>query len=646
MSLRDAISKFKTRKKVPLWITKVTLPPLADEQGDLSEDEVHKLLLMLRSAEPIPVEGLRGGADFAAALLKGWGVQTRHGAAHGWVTRAVLLGDQDTARVLEGKAALLADGQGTSSGLCVKALAVGGHTVSLVRLSHSEQAELHEAASEALAWMAREQGQSLQELVEAHFDWRAELLALTNPKKLPPWLKVQGLDLVGPEGPWDPALVLGLLRAAMGDGLRPYAGPARAAATRESRDRFCLALLERWDEKSFNGRYKWIRGFVELFGGDATALALEAHVVAWPGESETGRKRAIDFLEVFRRIGTDTALLVLLGLRQKVVAPSLIAAAKSELRKAARDRKLGTGALKDQLTPTCGLDRFGGRVFDYGPRHFQLVVDERMHPRLRSDGEALDRLPEPNDDDDPRKAAEARAAWAVLEGTLQEVMEVQAHRLEEDMVLARRWSQKEWTRWVFEHPLMVHFARRLVWARYEGGQVIQSFRATEDLELVDHDDEPVELGQGGHIGLPHPLDLSDAARAAWGEQLADYEVVQPFAQLGRSVFTLRGHSELDHYAKVGFRSGCLRDVLVLAEYEREPGLHRTWYEKTFPNHDLTARVHLSPGVYAGGATYDHKDQKVPSVSFRSGRATKAATEVPPAVLSEVMRDLEEALAAG
>jgi hypothetical protein len=40
------------------------------------------------------------------------------------------------------------------------------------------------------------------------------------------------------------------------------------------------------------------------------------------------------------------------------------------------------------------------------------------------------------------------------------------------------------------------------------------------------------------IGVPHALELSAADAAAFGQVFADYELLQPFAQIGRDVYTL------------------------------------------------------------------------------------------------------------
>ena len=74
-----------------------------------------------------------------------------------------------------------------------------------------------------------------------------------------------------------------------------------------------------------------------------------------------------------------------------------------------------------------------------------------------------------------------------------------------------------------------------------------TFRVTDELDYADAADEPVTLD--GEIGLVHPLQLSDEARAAWGEQLADYEIVPPFPQLGRPVYDVEPGEQRDRRLK-------------------------------------------------------------------------------------------------
>ena len=143
-----------------------------------------------------------------------------------------------------------------------------------------------------------------------------------------------------------------------------------------------------------------------------------------------------------------------------------------------------------------------------------MVRDEAAsRPKLRADDAARSR----------------RDEWKLLRKQVADVAKIQAARLEQAMVTQRRWSART-------SSAASCATRSSATSRScscgAAGQAT-TFRVTEELDYADADDEPVTLD--GEIGIVHPLQLSDAERAAWGEQLADYEIVPPFPQLGRPV---------------------------------------------------------------------------------------------------------------
>src|SRR6185503_7071360 len=97
----------------------------------------------------------------------------------------------------------------------------------------------------------------------------------------------------------------------------------------------------------------------------------------------------------------------------------------------------------------------------------------------------------------------------------------------------RRWSAAEFRTLFAEHPLLWHVVRRLVWITEDG----LGFRLAEDRTCADVNDDVVELPEDAVVGIAHPLDLADALDR-WAEVFADYEILQPFPQLGRPVHAL------------------------------------------------------------------------------------------------------------
>ena len=221
------------------------------------------------------------------------------------------------------------------------------------------------------------------------------------------------------------------------------------------------------------------------------------------------------------------------------------------------------------------------------------------------------------------------------------------------------------------------FTRRLVWGVYDDKTLVTAFRTAEDRTLLTKDGDmkledlvakrrglrtgelegrsPSNDERGERIGLVHPLDLSDADRAAWGESLADYEIIQPFPQLGRPIHRADEAEKTDTYVKryaaSQFKSGVLRDVLVRGGWERDSAFLRKEYTRHFASHGVWAIATMDPGVQAGMATYDEFDQTIATIEFREkkgggmSRTPMTLADVPLVPFSEAIRDIAEVLAA-
>lgn len=456
--------------------------------------------------------------------------------------------------------------------------------------------------------------------------------------------------------PLEPELVAAVVRAGMTEGaLENGLGAAlRAGLTRESGDAFAIALFEAWRAKDFHGRHRWMGELAVALGGDQVALALEPMIVSWSEGGDTGRDRAKSALGWLRHIATDTALLVLVGLRHKVVKPSVIEAAIDALDAAAADRGATISELCDRITPTLGLDARGTRALEWGSRRLTLALDAHFEPRLRDEeGAEMGELPGADPADDPARVDAARGAFATLSGQLREGVKVQSHRLEQDMIRGRRWDPSTWRRSLKEHPLLVNFTRRLLWGVYDARDaLVVGFRTAEDQTLVDLDDRTYDLPSNARVGVVHPLHLDDAARAAWARHFADYEIISPFPQLERVVHLPRDDERdaagVDRFGEQRFKSGVIRDTLIRRGWERDPSPHRLFYRRDLSG--VAAIARLDPGVFAGSATYDVKDQTIPTLEFKKKGEKRLASkpmsiaDVPPVVFSEAILDLQEILA--
>ncbi len=281
-----------------------------------------------------------------------------------------------------------------------------------------------------------------------------------------------------------------------------------------------------------------MRRALGLLGSDDTALRLTPLIRTWPGESQ--HPRAVFGLECLRAIGTDVALMQLHGIAQKLSFKGLKAKATEMMEAIAKDRGLSRAELEDRIVPECDLDDRGSRVFDFGPRQFRLALGPEMKPMVRDEaGKLKDELPKPTAKDDPAKVGAAVEEWKRLKKQVREVAKVQAERLEQAMVSGRRWRPAEFESLLVRHPLMINVVRLVLWGGFDGkGQLISTFRVTEEHDYADVHDAAHRLEGLAKVGVVHPLHLTDEQRSAWGEIFGDYEIMPPFPQLGRAVHRL------------------------------------------------------------------------------------------------------------
>ncbi|MFI6516876.1 DUF4132 domain-containing protein [Spirillospora sp. NPDC050679] len=376
--------------------------------------------------------------------------------------------------------------------------------------------------------------------------------------------------------------------------VRELCDPASLAA-------FGRALFSRWLGAGGPSKDGWALTQLALTGDDETVRVLAAQVRAWPGEG--GHKRAVAGLDVLAAIGSDLALTHLHGIAQRVRFKALKTRAQEKIAEVADDLGLTPEQLADRLVPDFGLDANGGMVLDYGPRRFTVGFDEQLKPFvLDEDGKLRKALPKPGAKDDAVLASDAHKVFAGLKKDVRTVAADQVRRLEAAMVRRRRWTAAEFRELFVAHPLVWHLARRLVWLAWEGERATP-FRVAEDRTFADVADDTVTLPESARIGIAHPLDLGDGLDA-WAEVLADYEILQPFPQLGRPVHALteaeRAGKRLERFEGAAVPTGA---VLGLADRgwtlgEPQDGGCRLWVFRELPGGRHLV-VHLDPGIIAG-----------------------------------------------
>ncbi|WP_030542014.1 DUF4132 domain-containing protein [Streptomyces albus] len=355
----------------------------------------------------------------------------------------------------------------------------------------------------------------------------------------------------------------------------PGVDVVREACDRGSLARFGWALFEQWRLAGMPAKDSWALHALGPLGDDDTVRALAPVLRAWPGQG--AHHRAVEGLDVLAAIGSDVALMHLHGISQRVKFKALKVRATEKIAEVAAGLGLSGEQLADRLVPDFGLDANGSTVVDYGSRRFTVGFDEQLRPYvLDEDGKRRKDLPKPGARDDAELAPAERKRFLALKKDVRTVASDQVRRFESAMVEGRAWTAAEFRELFVTHPLLGHLVRRLVWlcetgAGAEAGKAgaqaarggaeaatgasdagasgagsgdgvpenraVTAFRVAEDRTFADVEDEEFTLPEDATVRLAHPLHLGSEL-PLWAGLFADYEILQPFPQLGRPVHRL------------------------------------------------------------------------------------------------------------
>lgn len=429
-----------------------------------------------------------------------------------------------------------------------------------------EDRRLRTQAEAAIMHIARDPSihDDIREMLAAHYDdervlsYADDLLARdpldahpARVKALPDWLEPGALHrprlVSAPSRGLDDDAMRALLEmCSFYDVEQCYAGfeQIEQSLSHDSLARFAHDILGQW--LAFDGSSKtvWCLQILGRWGNDDTVRMLTPLIRRWP--SESAAKRAQWGLDVLAQIGTDVALMHIYGMSRKMKFASLKAHAGKLVDQIARERELTSIELGDRLVPDFDLDVRGRLTLDYGPRQFVVTLDEYVQPTLRdvSHDRWIKALPKPNGSDDAELAKLARSQFSGFKKDLKVVARQQLQRLEDALITQRRWAAADFERFLVQHPLMLTLTARLLWGVFDSqGQLTQTFRVDLDHSIVDVNDEPVDLS-GLEVGMLHPSQLTPEQNESWQAVIGDYEIIQPFDQLGRVFYPAEQAFEL------------------------------------------------------------------------------------------------------
>ena len=427
----------------------------------------------------------------------------------------------------------------------------------------------------------------------------------------------------------------------------PYPGLDQVRDTCDATSLGVLAteLLEPWVLGDAPGRHEWMLHAVVHLPSEAGDRRVVAHAREWARKSQEKAKRGCAALAA---IGTDHALMHLAHIADFTRFDELQKHACKLVVEAAEARGLSTDELGDRTVPDVGLDADGTLALSYGARRFVAVLDETLRPlvhEITAAGRSGAARSLPNKADDAESVKVAHARFERLKEDLEGLADRERRRLERAMVNGRTWSLADVRQHVLGHPMLVHVARRLVWVAVSAGGR-QIFRIAEDRTLADVDDAAFLLPEDARLAIAHPArDL--ALLEGWPRIFGDYEVLQPFEQLGRTVSVSRpGECEalaLDRVSGIVVPARKTLGILEARGYRRDQAGFVSAFVRDLRGADsraLVVSVPLTPGFEIEILAHA-SDQTTAAATLADAEGNAASFgAIDAAAFSELIRDLE------
>ena len=223
---------------------------------------------------------------------------------------------------------------------------------------------------------------------------------------------------------------------------------------------------------------------------------------------------------------------LLLSLARRYRTASIQEKAKYLVENIAERSGWTTDELADRTISTAGLDDNGLLILDYGERTFIASLDDKFKWQLKNaDGEKIKALPEARKSENPELVKEAKKQFSNSKKELSQLLTMQINRFYEAMCVQRQWKVNDWQKYLQPHPIVGRLIQRLVWLQLDNnGQIVNSFRPTEDGSLITNQDDEILLDQNHFITIAHSALLESDDIAQWQSHIKDYKVNPLFEQ--------------------------------------------------------------------------------------------------------------------
>ena len=302
---------------------------------------------------------------------------------------------------------------------------------------------------------------------------------------------------------------------------------------------------------------------------------------------------------------SDDPLIIqlLLSLARRYRMASIQEKAKYLVESIAQRTGWSTDELADRTISTAGLDDNGLLILDYGERTFTASLDEQFKWQLKNaEGEKIKVLPEARKSENSELVKQAKKQFSNSKKELSQLLTMQINRFYEAMCVQRQWKVNDWQKYLQPHPIVGRLIQRLVWLQLDNnGQIVNSFRPTEDGSLITNQDDEILLDQNHFISVAHSALLASDDIAQWQAHIEDYKITPLFEQFSHTLPEISKFNDGVIDDRLGWLtdSFTIRGVLTKLNYERdtaEDGGCFYGYHKYFGSLDIYINIEFSGSI--------------------------------------------------
>jgi Domain of unknown function (DUF4132) len=425
---------------------------------------------------------------------------------------------------------------------------------------------------------------------------------------------------------------------------------------------FAGAVLKAYVEAGADAKGKACLTIGGMLGGPDETDLLRSKVNQW---AEGSRGKMAEFaVQALALTGTNKALRAVefFSRKYKSKNKNIGEAATEAFAIAAETLGIPPYDLADSIIPDFGFEGLF-RAFEAGGDTYRAFVGTDFKLAfLNEDNKLSKSVPKAT-------SAELKDEFKEIGKEIRDIVKAQSGRLEQYLVIQRRWPAERWQAFFLGNPVMFAYAVRLIWGVFDARQTLLfTFQCQEDQTLLNADGDEIDLAEAAPgdatVGMVHPLSLSAEQIAHWTAQLTDADIEPIFPQLTRPVVPLPdtadartltidrqfagvaygGYGFVSKMDKLGWQRGSVQDSGWIASFYKvfgELGLTAIitqdgnicvgYYDE---NAVLGNLMFVKAGsVKFGSYTYDDPDKPTDPRLIPFGN-------VPPIVYSEVLADMQ------